>query len=186
MLASQYGCRVTAIDLSADYCRVAAELSALVGLQDLIVVQQGNAEALPFEDRSFDVVWTMHVAMNIEDKTRFYDQLARVLRSGGKLAFFDLIAGEGDPYYPVPWADEPSISFLVDESELRLLLSEAGFHVKLWEDVTDEGAAFFAKMNPSSLGLHLILDGMRPKMANLGRSLAEQRVRAVRCICSVD
>ena len=183
MLASKYGCRVTAVDLSDDYCRVAAELDSRVGLTDRIVVQQGNAEALPLADRSFDVVWAMHVAMSIEDKARFYNQLARVLKPSGKLAFFELIAGEGDPYYPVPWADGPSISFLVDENELRLLLSEAGFHITVWEDVTAEGAAFFEKFLPSPVGLHRVLEGMQPKMANLGRSLAEGRVRAIRCVC---
>lgn len=186
ILASDYGCRVTGIDLTPEYCRAAEELNRRTGLQDRIVIQEANALALPFEDRTFDVVWTMHVTMNIEDKATLYDQFARVIKPGGKLAFFDLIAGEGRVYHPVPWADDPSISHLVDENEVRLLLSAAGFHVRLWEDVTDEGAAFFSNRAPSPLGAHVLAPGMQEKFANLHRNLDERRVRAIRSIAGFE
>jgi SAM-dependent methyltransferase len=185
-LATAYGCRVTGIDITPEYCRVAEELNRRVGLQDRIVIQEGNALALPFEDRSFDVVWTMHVTMNIDDKETLYDQLARVLKPGGKLAFFDLLSGEGDVHYPVPWADDPSISHLVDEDETRLLLSTAGFHVELWEDLTAEGAEFFANPPKSPLGPRLLVKDMPGKLQNLGRNLKEGRVRAIRSVCRIE
>ena len=185
-LAAGYGCKVTGIDLTPEYCRVAEELNRRVGLADRIVIQEANALALPFGDRTFDVVWTMHASMNIEDKATLYDQLARVLKQGGKLAFFDLIAGEGDLYFPVPWAGDPSINHLAGESEMRLLLSAAGFHVRLWEDVTAEGAAFFGRLVAAPLGPHLLLTEMPVKMGNLRRNLAEGRVRAVRCVCRFE
>jgi len=185
-LAASYGCRVTGIDLTPEYCRAAEELNARVGLQDRIVIQEANALALPFADRTFDVVWTMHVMMNIEDKESLYGQLARVLKPGGKLSFFDLIAGRGDLYFPVPWASEPSISHLVDEDQLRLQLAAAGFHIKIWEDLTREGAAFFGNLVASPLGPHLLIRDMPGKVANLRRNLEEGRVRAIRSVCTVD
>ncbi|HEX2053651.1 MAG TPA: methyltransferase domain-containing protein [Actinomycetota bacterium] len=183
MIAARYGCRVTAIDITPEYCEVTRELNRRVGLQDRIVVQEANATALPFEDRSFDVVWTMHVSMNVAEKQVMYDQFARVLKQGGRLAFFDLIAGKGDPHYPVPWADDRSISHLPSEPELRLYLSTAGLHVRIWDDVTAAGAQFFAGLVPSSLGPHLLNPDMPGKMANLQRNLAEGRVRAIRSVC---
>lgn len=182
MLAAQYGCRVTGIDLTPEYCALAEELNAKVGLQEKIVIQEANALALPFEDNTFDVVWTMHVSMNIEDKPTLFDQFARVLKPGGRLAFFDLLAGEGELLFPVPWADDPSISHLATEDETRALLSAAGFHVELWEDLTAEGAAFFVNLIPSPLGPHLLLKDMPPKMENLRRNLEEGRVRAIRSV----
>ena len=184
MLAAKYGCKVTAIDLTPEFCAAAEELNARVGLADRIVVQEANALALPFDDDTFDVVWTMHVTMNIEDKATLYDQMARVLKPGGKLAFFDLISGEGDVIFPVPWADTPDLNFLVDEDELRALLSAAGFHVQLWEDLSSEGAAFFAASTPSELSVNLLSKEMRPKLGNLRRNLEEGRVRAIRSVCS--
>jgi ubiquinone/menaquinone biosynthesis C-methylase UbiE len=182
-LAETYGCRVTGIDLTRGFCEAAAELNRRVGLGDRIVIQQANAVALPFGDDTFDVVWTMHVSMNIEDKAELYDQFARVLKPGGKLAFFDLIEGEGELHFPVPWANDPSINHLVDEDELRLLLSTAGFHAEMWQDLTAEGAQFFRNLTPSPLGPQLLLTDMKPKMMNLGRNLAEGRVRAIRSVC---
>lgn len=184
MLAARYGCKVTAIDLTPEFCAAAEELNARVGLADRIVIQEANALALPFDKDAFDVVWTMHVTMNIEDKATLYDQMAGVLKPGGKLAFFDLISGEGDVIFPVPWADTPGLSHLVDEAELRALLSAAGFHVQLWEDLTSEGAAFFAALTPSELSPNLLSKQMRTKMGNLRRNLEEGRVRAIRSVCS--
>ena len=185
MLAASYGARVTGIDLTPEYCRVAEVLNSMVGLQDRIVIQEANALALPFADRTFDVVWTMHVTMNIEDKDTLYEQFARVLKPGGKLSFFDLISGEGDPYFPVPWADDPSISHLVGEDRMRRQLSAAGFHIRVWEDLTTEGAAFFGNLVVSPLGPHLLIRDMPGKMVNLRRNLEEGRVRAIRSVCSV-
>jgi SAM-dependent methyltransferase len=184
MLAARYRCRVTAVDLTPEYCAVAQELNARTGLADRIVVQEANALALPFGDDTFDAVWTMHVTMNIEDKASLYDQFARVLKPGGKLAFFDLIAGEGDVIFPVPWADTPAINHLVDEQGMRALLSSAGFHVSLWEDLTAEGAAFFAGPPASQLSPMLLVKEMGPRMGNLRRNLEQGRVRAVRSVCS--
>ena len=44
-LASEYGCRVTGLDLTDEYCRGAQSLSARLGLQDLVSCQTGNADA---------------------------------------------------------------------------------------------------------------------------------------------
>lgn len=183
-LAETYGCRVTGIDITPEFCEAAAELNQRVGLGDKIVIREANALALPFGPDAFDVVWTMHVSMNIEDKAELYHQFARVLKPGGRLAFFDLIAGEGDLHFPVPWANDPAINHLVDEDELRLLLRSAGFYIELWEDLTAEGAEFFRSLVPSPLGVHLLLVDMKPKMMNLARNLAEGRVRAIRSVCS--
>ena len=46
---------------------------------------------------AFDVVWTQHVAMNIEDKAGLYAEARRVLKPGGRLAFFDIMAGPERP-----------------------------------------------------------------------------------------
>ena len=79
-LAKEFGCRVTGIDLTDEYCRAATILSAKIGLAELVDYRQGDATNLPFDDRSFDVVWTEHVAMNIPDKSRLYREMHRVLK----------------------------------------------------------------------------------------------------------
>jgi SAM-dependent methyltransferase len=184
-LARECGCRVVGIDLSADYCRVATTLAERSGLAPRISYRQGNALALDFPDETFDVVWTQHVAMNISDKAALYRELRRVLKQGGALAIYDILAGPVEPVlYPVPWARLPETSFLARPEELRLLLGESGFELISWEDTTAAAvtwfAAFAAKIRQHGLpplGIHLLLGPDFPLMAdNQARNLREGRI----------
>src|SRR5882724_10151057 len=47
-LAATFGCRVTGIDLTAEFCRIAADLARRTGLGDRVDYRQGDATSLPF------------------------------------------------------------------------------------------------------------------------------------------
>lgn len=184
-LAEEFGCRVTGIDLTDEYCRAAAILSARIGLAHLVDFRQGDATELPFDDQTFDVVWTEHAAMNIPDKTRLYREMHRVLKPGGTLAIYDVLAGPSGPVlFPVPWARTPDTSFLVQPSELRRLLEEAGFTITDWSDTTEAARAWFVSLAEKiqkngfpSLGFHVLLGADFQAMAqNQGRNLQEGRI----------
>src|SRR5512140_2157700 len=127
-LAAEFGCRVTGIDLTPEFIRSARLLTDACGLSDRVTFVEGNALAMPFDDGSFDVAWTQHAAMNIEDRATLYSEIGRVLKPGGILAFFDILAGSGLPLdYPLPWADDPSICFVYTTEQTRAFLEAAGF-----------------------------------------------------------
>ena len=67
-LAWHCGCRVSGVDLTAEFVRVAEMLTRLTGLVGRVDYRQGNALDLPLEDMSFDVVWSQNAAMNIADR----------------------------------------------------------------------------------------------------------------------
>ncbi len=54
-LAHEYGCRVTGLDLTGDYCRVATMLSQRLGMADQTEFRTGSALDMPFEDGTFDL-----------------------------------------------------------------------------------------------------------------------------------
>jgi ubiquinone/menaquinone biosynthesis C-methylase UbiE len=184
-LAKEFGCRITGIDLTEEYCRTAAMLTARTGLAQLVDYRQGDATSLPFDDGTFDVVWTEHVAMNIPDKARLYKEIHRVLKPGGTLAIYDVLAGPSGPVvFPVPWARTPETSFLVSPQELRTLLEGAAFTVADWSDTTEAARSWFvalaekiSKEGFPALGFHLLLGPDFKEMAqNQGRNLQEGRI----------
>ena len=77
--ATHFGCHVTSLDLTPEFCRAAEELNAATGLSDRVRVVEGSATDLPFEDDGFDRAYSENVAMNIDDKRRFYAEALRVL-----------------------------------------------------------------------------------------------------------
>ncbi len=187
LLARRYGCHVTGIDLTAELCDVADDLNHRVGLSDLVEIQEGNALDLPFDDGTFDVVWTQHVSMNIADKPRLFSEMRRVVKSGGRLAFFDILAGPNQPiHFPVPWAEDESVSFLATADETKTLVDLAGFKINVWEDVTHEAIAFYSQLSqnvaPSPLGLQLLIPNMPVKGANLKLNVDQGRIVIIRCV----
>lgn len=192
MLAAQFGCRVTGIDLTEEFCQTAADLSASAGLSGSVEFRCANALDLPFEAESFDAAWTQHASMNISDKGLLYSEIHRVLKPGGRLAMYDVAAGPTSPiHFPVPWAREASISFLIAPEEMRRKLEEAGFRAISWKDGTDEARAWFQAMVERNaaegqgprLGLHHVLGPDWPAMiANLGRNFQEQRIRVIQAV----
>ncbi|HEU5001569.1 MAG TPA: class I SAM-dependent methyltransferase [Actinomycetota bacterium] len=187
-LARLTGCTVTAVDLTEEFCTTADALTRHSGLAGQVAVLQADARVLPFPAGAFDVTWTQHVSMNIEDKAGFYTELRRVLKPGGRLAFFDVMAGPTQPvHFPALWTSEPAWSHLATPEETRAAVEAAGFEPTVWEDVTALALAFFtmaatflAAGPPPPLGLHLVIKDMPAKVQNMRQDLEEGRVTLLR------
>ena len=190
LLASAIGCRVDCIEMSSDYCAGAVLLNRLTGLEDRIGVHQGSALNLPFPDDSFDVAWMQNVGMNIADKRRLYEEIARILKPGGRFAFQEMTSGKTAPsYFPLPWASDADDNFLVSAAEMRAILAGCGFVAELFEDTSDahlsRTIANASPAVPGQLGLSVFVDDLAQKATNARRSLQEGQIRLVRGIFRV-
>lgn len=175
--AQEHGCRVTGVDLTEDYVRVARLLSQRMGLDDRVSYRQASALALPFAEAAFDGAYMLHVGMNIADKAALFAEIRRVLRPGAQFAVYDVMReGEGALSFPVPWASRAEISFVDDAPAYRQWLLEAGFAVDAVRSRRDVAIAFFRQMRaraaegggPPPLGLHLLMGASSArKVANM-------------------
>ncbi len=190
-LALEFGCRVTGLDLSKKYCDIAGMLTRQFGLDSQVCYRHGNAVEMPFDKATFDVLWTQHITMNISDKVALYKEMWRVLKPGGFLASYEILAGVGGSvHFPVPWARTPATSFLQTPEHLQGLLDEIGFEILSWQDKTEWGHLWFQNMSKKvqkqsskPLGLHLLLGSEFKMMAqNQIRNLEEGRITVIELI----
>jgi ubiquinone/menaquinone biosynthesis C-methylase UbiE len=192
-LAQELDATVVVLDLSREFCRVGELLTRRTGLTDRVSFLHGDALAMPVPDGTFDAVWMQNAGMSIADKDRLYREVYRVLRTGGRFALQEVVAGPAQPlHFPVVWAADASMSFLVTADELRSLLDRIGFTEVAWADVTESiragrrrhsgGAASADALPP--LGLHLILGAERflQTQATGDRNLAENRVSYIQAV----
>ena len=173
MVAARTGARVTGIDLTPDFVETARRLTETVGLQAEFVV--GSALDLPFTDGAFDVATLLHVGMNIADKPRLFAEVARVLAPGGTFAVFEVMRFGAHPAFPLPWASDPSASFVERPEAYLAAAGAAGFAVVARRDRGDMARDFFARMQAAMVagktppvGLPLLMgEAAGQKLANM-------------------
>jgi ubiquinone/menaquinone biosynthesis C-methylase UbiE len=184
--AHRFGCEVTGIDLTAEFCDVARDLTRVLGLDSKVRFEHGNALAMPFAKGSFDGAYSMNVSMNIADKEALYREIHRVLKPRGWLMLSEIAKGTGgDPDYPTPWANSAHTSFLSTPKETRSGLLDAGFEVIHLHSTLERTLAFGARSRamvergekPPHRAVQLIHGDIATlAVANTARGLAESRI----------
>lgn len=82
--AAKAGASVTGVDIATNLLEQAGKRASAEQLQ--VQFQEGDAEQLPFADKSFDVVLTMFGAMFAPRPERVAAELIRVCKPGGRIA----------------------------------------------------------------------------------------------------
>lgn len=90
-LAARYDCRATGITISRRQARIASRRHRRAA--GWLAVVRSDAAALPFADRSFDVVWVVECLEHLDDKQAFIRRARRLLAPGGRLALCSWQAG---------------------------------------------------------------------------------------------
>lgn len=83
--AARKGARVTGLDLSPRLLERARWNAGVAGVE--VDFEEGDVEALPFEDEAFDVVLSQFGHMFAPRPTVATGEMLRVLRKGGRIAF---------------------------------------------------------------------------------------------------
>ena len=132
LLISHYGARkVVAIDVEAQLITRAKNDAERFGYSsEQIEYELVTPGRLDFLDESFDVVFTKDVIVHIENKGSIYEDIFRVLRSGGTLIGGDWLgsADTNQSERVKKWLDFAKLEFYFWTSyEMKELLIEIGF-----------------------------------------------------------
>jgi SAM-dependent methyltransferase len=131
LMARARGAAVTGLDLTPELLAIARQREREAGCGD-IAWKEGDAEDLPFEDGSFDVVVSSCGLMFAPNQVQVAREVARVTKPGGRVAIqawtreggigrmFQLTSAYVSPPPGVPspfaWGDEATVRGLLDGS----------------------------------------------------------------------
>lgn len=88
-LMRETGCAVVGVDLMETEVRESTELFPH------LVAAVASAEELPWRDGCFSAAWALGVIEMVQDKDRVVSELARVLKKGGRAAFYGFFSAKG-------------------------------------------------------------------------------------------
>ena len=89
MVAKEYGCDVTGIDISEVLVSKAEERAQKLRLSN-VHFEVADVANLPFEDNAFDVVYGVAIVALLPDKEQILQELIRVVKPGGLVGTLDL------------------------------------------------------------------------------------------------
>ena len=96
-LARTCGCRVVALNLSEVENARHREINEAQSLDSLIEVVDGSFEDIPYKDGTFDVAWSQDAILHSGNRVRVLEEVARVLKPGGKFIFTDPMQADDCP-----------------------------------------------------------------------------------------
>jgi ubiquinone/menaquinone biosynthesis C-methylase UbiE len=101
--------RLTGLDLTAEMLAIASARARSMGRA--IHLLEGDAQALPFSDGSFDTVLSTYAMCSVPDVSRVVSETKRVMKPGGRLVLVDHV---GSTVKPIFWLQR-----LIDVFESR-------------------------------------------------------------------
>ena len=190
--SKEFKCFIEGIDITPSFIELGTKFNKLTDMSNQVHLNVGNGETLDFEDNFFDGAYSQHVTMNISNRKKFFSEAYRVLKKNSFFAFTEHGLGHlGNPIYPLPWADDKNMSFLLTPDETILFLKDVGFYdIEIIETGTKYMSGYEKLMSQTKdikqpiLGIHVIGgQSMTERSRNSLTCIKEKRTHPFEVLC---
>lgn len=146
-LAKEYGCSTVALNISEVENERDRQKNLDQRLDHLIDVVDGSFERLPYEDETFDVVWSQDAILHSGNRKRVLDEISRVLKPRGELVFTDPMMADDCPTEVLqPILDRIHLDTLGSPGFYRRKLTRLGFEELAFLDHTHQLATHYGRV----------------------------------------
>ena len=183
-LAERFGCHVTGLDYGAENIEAAQALGDEKGVAHLTAFRTGDAEGLPFDAGSFDVVVSECSFCTFLDKATAAAEMVRVLSPGGRLGLTDMTVNG-----PLPDDIQSLLAWVAcvagagPPEEYVATLQAAGFADFVVEDQSDALLEMVTNVRRKMLGVELAVKLGKIDLGDLdldeGKRLARRAVELI-------
>ena len=174
---------VTAIDIEPLQIEQTTARAATEGLSDQVTCQLVVPGALPFENETFDVVFSKGAIVHVKDKTALYCEIFRVLKPGGSFVYDDWLKRgfEEDSADLLHFGEKIGVTMNFESLErLSGMLTQAGF-----QDVSVDDRRL-VHLEQAKSELENMQNGSRERfVAALGEELADADIECWQAMIKV-
>ena len=151
-LASRSGCKVVALNLSEVENERARKQNRKARLEDKIEVVDGSFEDIPFENNSFDLIWSQDAMLHSGRREQVLNEAARVLKPGGRMVFTDPMRSDScDAEELGPILARLNLSDLACPSFYRETLGRLGFEELGFDENTPQLATHYQRVHDETV-----------------------------------
>ncbi|MFO8002361.1 MAG: methyltransferase domain-containing protein [Marinilabilia sp.] len=166
-LAKKYGCHVTVLNLSETENQRGRKMNKEQGLDHLIDVVDGSYDQVPFDDNTFDVVWSEDAMLHSPNKAEVVKEAARILKPGGDLIFSDpMQTDDCDESVLQPIYERINLSSMASPAYYRRICKEAGLKEIDFEELREQLVNHYSK----------VLEETEKKEEELKKSVSEEYI----------
>jgi sarcosine/dimethylglycine N-methyltransferase len=138
-LARKYGCQVVVLNLSEAENERGRKMNREQNLDHLIDVIDGSFDDIPYEDESFDIVWSEDAILHSDDRDKVISEAARVLKPGGRFIFTDPMQTDNcDEEVLQPIYERINLSSLGSPAFYRKACKNYGLKEEEFEEMADQ------------------------------------------------
>ena len=190
--ANKFKCNVYGVDITPAFIEAGTDFNKRTKMDNKVHLQVSDGNTLPFDNSMFDGAISQHVTMNIKNRENFFTEIFRVLKKDKFFAFSEHGLGpKGNPIFPLPWADNEDMSFLINPELTIQLLTKIGFkNISFLETSKKYMEGYQKSLKPKAtlhipkLGMHVIGGPtMFERQKNSMLSIKEKRTLPFEIIC---